>query len=150
MGELNNIINVLIIEDNSVETSLINKILDLDELGVNFNGVGDGIEAMDYLHKKGKYKDSKTPSLILLDLNLPKKNGREVLKEIKTDAILKCIPVIILTNSNNDKDISESYDHYANAYLIKPTDLDKFKVYMHCFMEFWFNNVELPKIDYDI
>ena len=150
MGELNNIINVLIIEDNSVETSLINKILDLDELGVNFNGVGDGIEAMDYLHKKGKYKDSKTPSLILLDLNLPKKNGREVLKEIKTDAILKCIPVIILTNSNNDKDIRESYDHYANAYMVKSTDFDKFNENILRFMEFWFNNVQLPRIDYNI
>lgn len=81
---------------------------------------------MDYLYKKGKYKYSKTPNLILLDLNLPKKDGREVLKEIKTDCKLKLIPVIVLTNSNDDNDVFESYGHYANAYLIKPTDFDKF------------------------
>ena len=148
MNERDKIVDVLLIEDNSDETSLINKILDLDELGVNFNGVGDGIEAMDYLHKKGKYKDSKTPSLILLDLNLPKKNGREVLKEIKTDDILKCILVIVLTNSNDDNDINESYDNRANAYLIKPTDFDKFKEDIQCFKDFWFSNVQLPKRTY--
>ena len=145
MEELDKIVDVLLIEDNSAETSLIDKIFDINEWNINFNVVGDGIDAMDYLHKKGKYKNSKTPSLILLDLNLPKKNGREVLKEIKTDDILKCIPVIILTSSDDDKDIFESYDNHANAYIIKHTDFSKFKEDIQCFKEFWLNNVQLPK-----
>ena len=148
MNEMNNVVDVLIIEDNSTEISLINEILNIDEWGVNFNGVTDGIEAIDYLRKKGKYKNSKTPSLILLDLNLPKKNGHEVLKEIKADDILKCIPVIILTNSNDDKDIIESYNHHANAYLIKPIDFIKFKEEIECFKEFWFSYAQLPKRTY--
>jgi len=148
MNAMDKIIDVLLIEDNSTETSLINKILDHDKWGVNFNRVGDGMEAMDYLYKKGKYKNSKTPSLILLDLDLPKKNGHKVLKEIKTDEVLKCVPVIVLTNSNDDKDISESYENHANAYIIKPIDFDKFKRDIQCFKEFWFNNVQLPIREY--
>jgi two-component system, chemotaxis family, response regulator Rcp1 len=145
MEEMYKIIDILLIEDNSAETSLINNIIDIGEYYFNFNGVKDGIEAMDYLYKKGKYKNSRTPSLILLDLNLPKKNGREVLKEIKTDDILKCIPVIVLTNSNDDKDVSESYENYANAYIIKPTDFNEFKRCIYSFREFWFKSAQLPK-----
>ena len=100
---------------------------------------------MDYLHKKGKYKGCVTPSLILLDLNLPEKSGLEVLKEIKTDSILKCIPVIVLTNSNDNKDALKSYKHHANAYITKPIDHDKFKEYISTFKEFWLNNVQLPQ-----
>ena len=148
MNEMDDTVDVLLIENNSSDTSLISKILDIHEWGVNFSEVGDGIEAMDYLHKKGKYENSKTPSLILLDLNLPKKNGLEVLKEIKTDDILKCIPVIVLTNSDDDKDISESYDNHANAYMIKPTDFSNFKEDIQRFREFWFNNVQLPRRTY--
>jgi two-component system, chemotaxis family, response regulator Rcp1 len=148
MEELDKIVDVLLIEDNSAETSLINKILDFDEWGVNFNRVEDGIEAMDYLRKKGKYENSKTPSLILLDLNLPEKNGHEVLKEIKTDDILKCIPVIVLTDSDDDKDIIESYENYANAYITKATDFKKFKEDIQSFKEFWFNSVQLPRRTY--
>jgi len=145
--ETANIIDILVIEDNPDETSLIAKIIDINKWNINFNNVKDGIEAMEYLHKRGRYKDSKTPSLILLDLNLPKKSGLEVLKEIKTDNVLKCIPVIVLTISTDDKDIFESYEYHANAYMSKPDNLDKLIEEIYTFKEFWFNNVQLPKIE---
>lgn len=145
--ETPNIIDILVIEDNPDETSLIAKIIDIHKWNINFNNVKDGIEAMDYLHKRGRYKDNKTPSLILLDLNLPKKSGLEVLKEIKTDNVLKCIPVIVLTISTDDKDILESYKYHANAYISKPDNLDKFIESIHTFKEFWFNIVQLHKIE---
>lgn len=140
-----NPINILLIEDNSDETSLISKIIKNNECNINFNIVKDGMEAIDYLNKEGKYNTCVTPSLILLDLNLPKKSGREVLKELKQDEILKCVPIIVLTDSDNKKDIIESYDHHANAYIIKPADFDMFEKYMLIFKNFWFNSVKLPK-----
>ena len=146
ISQMNNgIIDILVVEDNSEETDLIAKIIDITEWNIHFNSVKDGIEALKYLHKKGKYKNCPTPSLILLDLNLPRKKGQEVLKEIKTDDKLKCIPVIVLTVSTDYKDVVESYEHYANAYISKPLDLDEFKKYINTFKEFWFNNVQLPK-----
>ena len=139
------IIDILVIEDNCNDMKLIAKIVSSENWKVNFNHLKNSVEVIDYLHKKGKYKDCATPSLILLDLNLPEKSGLEVLKEIKTDSILKCIPVIILTNSNDNKDVSKSYKHHANAYITKPIDHDKFKEYISTFKEFWLNNVQLPK-----
>lgn len=140
-----NPINILLIEDNSDETSLISKIIKNNEWNINFNIVKDGMEAIDYLNKEGKYNNCVTPSLILLDLNLPKKSGREVLKELKQDEILKCVPIIVLTDSDDKKDIIESYDHHANAYITKPADFDMFEKYMLIFKNFWFNSVKLPK-----
>lgn len=106
---------------------LIAEIISTENWKVNFNHLENGAEVMDYLHKKSKYKDCATPSLIL-DLNLPEKRGLELLKEIKTDSILKCIPVIILTNSNN-KDALESYIHPANAYITKPIMINLKSIY---------------------
>ncbi|MGB9979517.1 response regulator [Methanobacterium sp.] len=140
-----NIIEILLIEDDSSDIGLISKTIDDKKWNINFNSIKDGIGAMEYLYKKGRYKDSKTPDLILLDLNLPKKNGREVLKEIKTDKILKCIPVIVLTVSDNSNDVIESYQHHANAYITKPADLEMFEKYISIFKDFWFNSVKLPK-----
>ena len=140
-----NIIEILLIEDDSGDIGLISKTIDVNEWNVNFNKVEDGVEAMEYLYKKGRYKDNKTPHLILLDLNLPKKNGREVLKDIKTDKILKCIPVIVLTGSDDHNDVIKSYEHHANAYIIKPANLDMFEKYITIFKNFWFNNVKLLK-----
>jgi Response regulators consisting of a CheY-like receiver domain and a winged-helix DNA-binding domain len=137
-------VNILIIENNSTEIKLIKEIIDTEEWKVNFNHVKDGIEAMNYLHQKGEYKDCLKPSLILLELNLPKKSGLEVLKEIKKDEILKCIPVIILTDSPDDMCMIESYEHHVNAYIVKPADCDKFKEDMLIFKDFWFNSVQLP------
>ena len=138
------IVDILVIDDNSEEITLIAKIIDINKWNVTFNSVKDGIEAIDYLYKKGEYKNCKTPSLILLDLNLPKKSGFEVLKEIKTDNILKYIPVVVLTNSDDNNDVIKSYDLHANAYITKPADYNKFTEYIHIFKEFWFN-VQLPK-----
>ena len=140
-----NIIEILLIEDDSGDIGLISKTIDVNGWNVNFNKVEDGVEAMEYLYKKGRYKDNKTPHLILLDLNLPKKNGREVLKDIKTDKILKCIPVIVLTGSDDHNDVIKSYEHHANAYIIKPANLDMFEKYITIFKNFWFNNVKLLK-----
>ncbi|MGB9980219.1 response regulator [Methanobacterium sp.] len=139
-------IEVLLIEDNFAETELVTQIFD-EGITVNVIKVNDGIEAMDFLHKKGKYKNSRLPSLILLDLNLPKKNGHEVLEEIKHDEVLKCIPVIVLTNSSDNNDIFESYGQYANAYITKPTDFNEFRRYMLTFKDFWLNSVKLPQIE---
>lgn len=139
-----NIIDILLIENNSDEIGLISKLIDVKEWNVNFNVVNDGIEAMNYLHKKGKYNGCVIPSLILLDLNLPGKDGREVLEEIKRDEILKCIPVIVLTSSDDNNDIIESYNHHANAYITKPTDFETFEEYIYIFKNFWFNSAKLP------
>ena len=103
------------------------------------------MEAMDYLYNRNEYKNFKKPSLILLDLGLPMKSGFEVLEEIKTDDELKCIPVIVLTGSTDNKDINKSYDDYANACIVKPIDFDEFKDYMRIFIDFWCNIVTLPK-----
>ena len=138
------IIDILVIEDNSDETNLIAKIIDINEWNIRFSSIKDGIEAMKYLHKENGYKDCPTPSLILLDLNLPRKNGQEVLKEIKTDNKLKCVPVIVLTASDDHKDVVNAYEHYANAYISKPLDFDEFEKYISTFKEFWFDNVQLP------
>ncbi|MGB9980336.1 response regulator [Methanobacterium sp.] len=137
-------IEILLIEDNCDEASLITKILDNHSRNINIMCIGDGREAMDYLYKRDNYKDSRTPSLIILDLGLPNKDGREILGEIKTDAQLKYIPVIVLTNSDSNRDILESYEHYANAYITKSTDFDKFNKDMYVFIDFWLNGVILP------
>lgn len=138
-------IDILVIENNPTEAQLIVEIFKEDNGRVNIYRVKDGMEAIDYLHKKGKYKDSKTPSLITLALNLPVKNGVEVLEEIKNDDELKCIPVIILTNSNNESDIIKAYKNHANAYIIKPGDEDKLRAYITNLKHYWFNFVVLPK-----
>ena len=102
---------------------------------------------MDYLNKKGKYKDRECPSIIILDLNLPKKDGREVLKEIKFDEKLKMIPVIVLTTSSNEDDVKMSYGNYASAYVTKPNDLKEFVELIKSFETFWFNCATLPPCD---
>ena len=105
--------------------------------GFQIKNVGDGKEARDYLYKKCNYKDSKTHSIILLDLNLPKKDGREILKEIKNHDELKIISVIILTTSNDKEDICNAYKHHANAYLVKPVDFKEFEETISSLEDFW-------------
>ena len=135
---------ILLIEDNPAEMRLIMEVFNEDTYPVHIIGVRDGVEAMDYLYKKGKYKDCKTPSLIILDLSLPRKDGFEVLEEVKIDNKLKHIPVIVLTGSKDDKDIFESYGHYANACMGKSSNFDKFRKDIRAFKNYWFNNVILP------
>jgi CheY-like chemotaxis protein len=108
------------------------------------NVVGDGAQALAYLRQEEQYTEAKRPDVILLDLNLPKKNGREVLVEVKSDANLKRIPVVVLTTSQDEIDILKSYDLHANAYITKPVDLDQFVKVVQSFEDFWLSIVKLP------
>jgi two-component system response regulator len=106
--------------------------------------VADGVEAMAYLRQQGRFRTAARPDIILLDLNLPKKNGREVLAEIKQDGELKHIPVVILTTSKADEDVLKSYNLYANCYITKPVDLDQFIRVVQSIENFWLTIVKLP------
>ncbi|MGB9936706.1 MAG: response regulator [Methanobacterium sp.] len=137
-------VDTLVVEDNPGDARLIMEAFDGFAVENKINVVPNGAEAMDYLYKNGKYKDVKTPHIIILDLNLPKKDGRSVLKEIKTDSSLRKIPVIVLTTSKDETDICSSYMNYANAYMTKPTDFDDFIDLINTFESFWFSKVILP------
>jgi CheY-like chemotaxis protein len=106
--------------------------------------VNNGVEAMAYLRREGKYAAATRPDLILLDLNLPRKDGREVLAEIKVDERLRRIPVVVLTTSSAEKDILQTYDLHANCYITKPVNLDQFSAVVRAIEEFWFTIVKLP------
>jgi len=137
-------VNILLVEDNPGDVRLTLEAFKegrfLNELQV----VEDGVEAMAYLKREGKYADASRPELILLDLNLPRKNGNEVLKEIKADADLKRIPVVILTTSKAEEDILKSYDLHANCYITKPVDLHQFIKIVKSIKNFWLTIVNLP------
>jgi len=138
------IIEILLVEDNPGDARLAKEALRESKLRNNLNIMIDGVEAMDYLHKKGKHADSTTPDLVLLDLNLPKKDGREVLAEIKADDKLKRIPVVILTTSTAEEDILKTYDLHANCYISKPIDFDQFMKVVKSIEDFWITIVKLP------
>lgn len=137
-------IDILIVEDNRADIRLVHEILKRGKMVVNLHSVLDGIEAMEYLRKEDKYKDMNRPDLILLDLNMPKKDGREVLEEIKSDKELKTIPVIVMTISKAEEDILRSYSLHANAYIVKPIELDQFMNVVRSIEDFWFTIVKLP------
>jgi len=137
-------IEILLVEDNPGDARLAKEALRESKLRNNLNIVVDGVEAMDYLHKKGKYADATTPDLVLLDLNLPKKDGREVLAEVKADDKLKRIPVVILTTSTAEEDVLKTYDLHANCYISKPIDLDQFMKVVKSIEDFWITIVKLP------
>lgn len=137
-------IEILLVEDNPGDVRLTKEALKEGKIKNNLHVVGDGKEALAYLHKKEKYKNSIRPDLILLDLNLPKVDGREVLSKIKNDPSLKRIPVVVLTTSDADQDIMESYDRNANCYITKPVDLDNFITIVKSIEDFWFSIVRLP------
>lgn len=131
-------IKVLLIEDNPGDVRLTKEVLNDGKLAVDLNVAQDGTEAFAFLRRQGKYADAPRPDLILLDLNLPKKNGREVLTEIKDDNNLKRIPVVILTSSEADKDIEECYNFQANCYTTKPIEPDRFSAIVQIFEDFHF------------
>ena len=137
-------VNVLLIEDNPGDVRLTQEAFKEGNMSVNLSVVMDGVEATDFLKKTGKYTEAVTPDLILLDLNLPKKDGREVLAEVKTDPDLMRIPVVILTTSNAEQDISRSYNLHANCYINKPVDFDKFFDVIQKIEEFWLTTAILP------
>lgn len=137
-------IEILLVEDNPGDVRLTKEAIKEGNISNNLYVVGDGIEALDFLRKKGIYGNVPRPDIVLLDLNLPRKNGREVLAEIKADALLKSIPVIILSTSEAENDVLKSYELNANCYVTKPVDLDDFMNVVKSIEDFWLSIVKLP------
>ena len=137
-------IDILLVEDNPGDVRLTQEVLKEGKIRNTLNVVMDGEEALDYLRKKGKFASSPTPDIILLDLNLPKIDGREVLEEIKQDPDLKRIPVIVLTTSDAQADILKMYDNHANCYITKPVDFSQFINVVKSIEDFWLTIVQLP------
>src|SRR5579883_1076987 len=135
---------IFLVEDNKADIRLIQEALKNSLVPYQIVTVRDGMDAMAYLRQEGQYADAARPDLILLDLNLPKKDGREVLAEIKADPHLKTIPVVILTTSKADQDVVRSYELNANCYVTKPVDLDQFITVVQSIENFWLTIVTLP------
>jgi len=136
--------NFLLVEDNPGDVRLTQEALKSHKVQNNLYVVNDGEEAMAFLRKQGKYKDAPRPDIILLDLNLPKKDGREVLAEIKSEPSLKTIPVVIISSSEAEQDIIKSYDLNANCYVTKPVNFDQFIKVVQSINDFWLTIVKLP------
>lgn len=137
-------IEILLVEDNPGDARLTLEAFKEGKVSNNLTVMGDGVEALAYLRRQGRYANSVQPDLILLDLNLPKKDGREVLAEIKADEHLMKIPVIILTTSAAEEDIARAYTRHANCYITKPVDLDQFLRVVQSIESFWLTLVKLP------
>jgi Response regulators consisting of a CheY-like receiver domain and a winged-helix DNA-binding domain len=137
-------IEILLVEDNPGDVRLTKEALKEGRFANLINVAVDGFEAMAFLRREGKYANASRPDLILLDLNLPKKNGREVLAEIKADSDLKRIPVVVLTSSQAEKDIVATYNLHANCYITKPVDFEQFICVVRSIEDFWFAVVKLP------
>lgn len=135
---------ILMVEDNPGDARLTQEALKESKFVNKLHHVMDGVEAIDFLRRKGRFGDAPRPDLILLDLNLPRKDGREVLAEIKADDDLKSIPVVVLTTSEAEQDIIQSYKLHANCYVTKPVDLDKFIEIVRVMQDFWLSIVRLP------
>jgi CheY-like chemotaxis protein len=137
-------VEILLVEDNPGDVRLTQEALKSDRLWNTLQVVRDGVEAMAYLRREGEFRGAVRPDLILLDLNLPRKDGREVLAEIKADDDLKLIPVVVLTTSQAEEDILKAYGSHANCYITKPVDLAKFMAVVKSIEHFWFAIVRLP------
>ena len=144
MVERNGPIEILLVEDNPGDVRLTKEALKEGQVYSNLHTVKDGVEAMEFLRRQGKFKDAPRPDIILLDLNLPRKDGREVLEEIKSDELLKRIPVVVLTTSKAEEDVLRTYNLHANCYVTKPVDLEKFMVVVKSIDVFWLTVVTLP------
>lgn len=136
--------DILLVEDNPGDVRLAREALKESKLLNKLYQVEDGIKAMAFLRQEGAYSDVPRPDLVLLDLNLPRKNGREILAEIKADETLKRIPVVILTISRAEEDILKSYNLHANCYISKPFDMEQFITVVKSIEDFWFSIVKLP------
>lgn len=143
-GETGRPIEILLVEDNPGDVRLTQEVFKDSKIRNNLHVVNDGVEAMALLHREGKYGDAVRPDLILLDLNLPKKDGREVLAEIKGDDDLKRIPVVVLTISKAEEDILQTYNHHANCYITKPINFQQFIKQINSIEDFWLTVVKLP------
>jgi CheY-like chemotaxis protein len=136
---------VLLVEDDPGDTLMIREAFEQHQITHRLHHVPDGVEAMAFLHGEGEHAGSPRPDLILLDLNLPRMDGREVLERVKGDAGLRAIPVVVLTTSEADEDILRSYDLHANAYVTKPVDVDRFIEVVRLTDDFFVNVVKLPR-----
>ena len=137
-------VEILLVEDNPVDVMMTKEAFLGARICNRLHVAEDGEEAMDFLHKRGQFASKPSPEIILLDLNLPRKDGREVLAEIKADATLRHIPVIVLTTSDDQEDIWKSYELQANCFVTKPVDMEQFSKALECLGEFWFTVVRLP------
>jgi chemotaxis family two-component system response regulator Rcp1 len=137
-------VDILLVEDNPGDVRLTVEVLKEGKVRNRLAVALDGVEALDYLHRRGKFVDAFRPDIILLDLNLPKKDGRAVLAELKSDADLKRIPVVILTTSSAEADVLKSYNLQANCYIVKPVDLMQFTSVVTEIQNFWLTMVKLP------
>jgi CheY-like chemotaxis protein len=137
-------VEILLVEDNPGDVRLTKEALKEGKVYSNLHWAQDGVEALEFLRRRGKFAAAPRPDIILLDLNLPKKDGREVLSEIKNDDDLKRIPVVILTTSKAEEDVLRSYELHANCYVTKPVDLEKFIVVVQSIDRFWLTVVTLP------
>lgn len=135
---------VLLVEDNPADVRLMQEAFRERRRKVSLHVVADGIEAMAYLRHEGIYANAPHPDIVFLDLNLPRKNGHEVLAEIKCDPVLKLIPVVVLTTSSADEDIHRAYGMHANCYVTKPVELDRFLQVVESIDDFWLNTARLP------
>jgi CheY-like chemotaxis protein len=139
-------LELLLVEDNPGDVRLTREALKSGEVAVNLSVARDGVEALDFLRQRGQFSSAPVPDLILLDLNLPRKNGREVLSEIKSDPELRRIPVLVMTTSRADQDINRAYSLNANCYITKPMDLDEFLRIVRSIEDFWLKTVTLPSL----
>jgi CheY-like chemotaxis protein len=137
-------VEILLVEDSPSDTELTIEALREAKIRNNLSIAEDGVEALDFLRRKGKHANAPRPDLIMLDLNLPRKDGREVLAEIKSDAGLKTIPVVVMTTSRAEQDVAQAYKHHANCYITKPVDFDKFLDVVRSIETFWLMVVTLP------
>ena len=137
-------IEILLVEDNPGDARLTQEAMRAAKMTNVLHVVEDGVQAMEFLRHRSRFKDAPRPDLILLDLNLPKKDGRAVLAEVKTDPDLRRIPVVVLTTSRSEEDVMQAYDMHANAYVTKPVNLEKFMRIVALIDEFWLKVVTLP------
>ena len=138
-------IEILMVEDSPSDAQLAIEALQAAKISNRLSHVEDGVEAMQFLRRQGPYRDAPRPDLILLDLNLPRKDGREVLEELKQDPDLKVIPVVVLTTSRSEEDVLRSYQLHANCYIAKPVDFTQFMNVVKSIEHFWLTVVTLPK-----
>ncbi|MBI4282350.1 MAG: response regulator [Chloroflexi bacterium] len=137
---------LLLVEDNPADVRLMQEVLRENRVSINLSLARDGVEALAFLRQEGRYGEAARPALILLDLNLPRKDGREVLAEIKSDSDLKRIPVVVLTTSRAERDILLCYNLHANCYITKSIDLNRFAAVMKSVVDFWFTTVVLLSV----
>jgi DNA-binding response OmpR family regulator len=139
-----NLINILLVEDNPADARLIKEVFKDTKIKNELYVVKDGVDAMALLNQENEYANIPRPDVILLDLNLPRKDGREVLKELKEDDTLKSVPIVVLTTSSAEEDIIRTYNNHANCYITKPVDFDQFLKVINAIEDFWLTVVSLP------